>query len=128
MKLSKLCNLTKKAIEYYVQQELVFPCILENGYRDFSQNDIEILKEIALYRKLGLRVYEIKGILENQFGLKSFLYKRSIDMEKEKVKQDILNRLCDGEEIKNLEEEIKQYKSKFINYKKTAQLISKLFW
>lgn len=27
------CRLTKKAIEYYVEQQLVQPEILENGYR-----------------------------------------------------------------------------------------------
>jgi len=38
---SKITSLTKKAIEYYTEQELVFPSILENGYRDFSADDIE---------------------------------------------------------------------------------------
>lgn len=103
---SKLCNITKKAIEYYIQQGLVCPNILENGYRNFSKDDIKILKEISLYRKLGLSVYDIKGILENQSELKSFLYKKSIDIEKEKIKQDILNRLCNGAELKDLEDEI----------------------
>ncbi|MEG2956623.1 MAG: MerR family transcriptional regulator, partial [Clostridia bacterium] len=51
---SSLCNLTKKAIEYYVKKELVFPNTLENGYRNFSKQDIKILKQIALYRRLGL--------------------------------------------------------------------------
>lgn len=29
------CGLTKKAVEYYVEQELLTPLVLENGYRDF---------------------------------------------------------------------------------------------
>lgn len=32
---AKLCNLTKKAVEYYTEQGLISPNILENGYRDF---------------------------------------------------------------------------------------------
>lgn len=41
---SKVTNLTKKAIEYYIEQKLVFPNILDNGYRDFSENDIDWFK------------------------------------------------------------------------------------
>lgn len=32
---AKFCNLTKKAVEYYTEQGMVNPAILENGYRDF---------------------------------------------------------------------------------------------
>lgn|GEM_PF-844649 len=32
---SKITNLTKKAIEYYIERELIFPDLLDNGYRDF---------------------------------------------------------------------------------------------
>ena len=37
----KKCSLTKKAIEYYVEQGLVSPQIQENGYRVFSEEDVE---------------------------------------------------------------------------------------
>ena len=43
---AKLSNLTKKAVEYYTEQGLICPNILENGYRDFSEQDMEILKKI----------------------------------------------------------------------------------
>lgn len=43
--LCKVCGLTKKAVEYYVDQQLVQPQILDNGYRDFSQQDAEVLKK-----------------------------------------------------------------------------------
>lgn len=35
---AKLCNLTKKAVEYYAEQGLIYPNILENGYRVFSES------------------------------------------------------------------------------------------
>lgn len=50
------CRLTKKAVEYYVGQKLIWPKILENGYRDFSGEDVERLKKIATLRRLGLPV------------------------------------------------------------------------
>ncbi|MDD2999071.1 MAG: MerR family transcriptional regulator, partial [Candidatus Riflebacteria bacterium] len=43
---SKVTDLTKKAIEYYTEQGLISPAILENGYRDFNEKDVERLKKI----------------------------------------------------------------------------------
>ena len=41
------------------------PRILENGYRDFSDEDCEKLKQISLFRKLGLVLDEIKKVICN---------------------------------------------------------------
>lgn len=119
---AKLCNLTKKAVEYYAEQGLICPNILENGYRDFSEQDIEILKQIALYRRLGLSIFEIKSTLDNPEELKSILYKRTLELEQEKAKQDILQKLCDGESLEKLEQEINNINSKSIIIKKLMDL------
>lgn len=119
---SKLCGLTKKAIEYYTEQGLVTLNVLENRYRDFSKEDIEILKKIALYRRLGLSIFEIKSILARPNELKTILYKKTLELEKEKVKRDILQRLCSGESLENLEKEINNINSKSIIIKKLEEL------
>lgn len=119
---AKLSNLTKKAVEYYTEQGLICPNILENGYRDFSEQDMEILKKIALYRRLGLSIFEIKSILANSSKLKSILYKKTLELEQEKVKQDILQRLCNGEKLEKLEQEISNINSKSIIIKKLMEL------
>ena len=119
---AKLCNLTKKAVEYYTEQKLICPSILENGYRDFSKKDVEILKQIALYRRLGLSISEIKSILANPEELKSILYKKTLELEQEKAKQDILQKLCDGESLEKLEQEINNINSKSIIIKKLMEL------
>ena len=41
---SQYTGLTKKAIVYDVEQGLVCPAVLENGYRDFSGRDVERLE------------------------------------------------------------------------------------
>ena len=56
----KKCSLTKKAIEYYVEQGLVSPQIQENGYRVFSEEDVEKLKKVSILRNLGLPVSDIQ--------------------------------------------------------------------
>ena len=63
---SRLTKLTKKAIEYYSEQGLVFPTILENGYRDYKQEDIDRLKKIAVLRKLDISAVEIFEILNDK--------------------------------------------------------------
>lgn len=62
----KECNLTKKAVEYYIEQGLIAPSVRENGYRDFSDADITRLKKISVLRGLGLSVAEIEGVLAKQ--------------------------------------------------------------
>ena len=119
---AKRCNLTKKAVEYYTEQELVYPNTLENGYRNFSEEDVEKLKQIALYRNLGLSVYEIKVIFINKNELKSVLYKKTLEVEKEKAKKDILKRICEGESLEKLEQEINNINSKSIIIKKLMDL------
>lgn len=62
----KECKLTKKAIEYYTDQGLIKPSVSENGYRNFSESDIERLKKIAVLRGLGLSVSDINMVLDAQ--------------------------------------------------------------
>ncbi|MDE7477626.1 MAG: MerR family transcriptional regulator, partial [Lachnospiraceae bacterium] len=61
----KKCSLTKKAVEYYIEQGLITPSIQENGYRDFSMEDIIRLKKISILRGLGVPVSDIQSILED---------------------------------------------------------------
>lgn len=57
-------GLSRKAVEYYEEQGLVAPVILENGYRDFSGEDVARLEKIGVLRRLGLSVAEIRGLLD----------------------------------------------------------------
>jgi DNA-binding transcriptional MerR regulator len=61
-----LCGLTKKAVLYYEQQGLIFPDLLPNGYRNYSAQDIDILKEICVLRSCGLTIQQIKEILTSK--------------------------------------------------------------
>lgn len=119
---ANLCGLTKKAVEYYIGQGLISPAVLENGYRDFSKQDIKDLKQIALYRRLGLRISEIKRVLADSDEIKYILYKRKLELEEEKEKQNILQKLCDGEHVEDLEQEINEINSGSIIIKKLIDL------
>jgi DNA-binding transcriptional MerR regulator len=96
---SKNANLTKKAIEYYMEQELIFPTVLENGYRDFNQSDVERLKRISLFRKLGLSVQDIKTILADDTleNLQKIAIQKELSVQIEQAKKAVLDKLCRGQ-------------------------------
>ena len=119
---AKRCNITKKAIQYYVEQGLVVPKISENGYSDFSETDVEVLRKVSLYRCLGLSVSEIKKVLKSKDSLKGILYQRTLELEREKVKQELLKQVAEGAEIENLEEKISSIDSKSIIIKRLLDL------
>lgn len=52
----KKCKLTKKAVEYYGEQGLIKPVVMENGYRQFSDDDAMKLKKSQSCAVLGYRL------------------------------------------------------------------------
>lgn len=119
---AKKCNITKKAIQYYTEQGLIFPRVLENGYRDFSEQDANLLRKIVLYRKLGLGIAEIRRVLEDTGEIKSILYQRTLELEQDKVRCEFLRRLESGEDIENMEFEINNINSKSVIIKRLTEL------
>lgn len=61
----KEVGMTKRAIKYYEEEGLLSVRKDENGYRNYSSEDIEILKKISVYRKLGIGIKEIRLLLES---------------------------------------------------------------
>ena len=102
---SKATNLTKKAIEYYANQGLVFPEILENGYKYFNENDVEHLKKISVFRKIGLGTDDIKAILADEKGevLQKIAVQKELCVQREKAKQAILDQLSIGKSFAEIE-------------------------
>ena len=104
--IAKKCNITKKAVQYYVETGLLNPKILENGYKDFSEEDVNLLKKVVLYRKLGLGVVDIKIVIKNPEELSRVLYQKTLELEREKAKYELLKRIETGEKVEHLETEI----------------------
>ena len=61
----ELTGITSKNIRFYEKEGLISPKRSENGYRDYSNEDIEILKSIKLYRKLDISLEDIKLMQKN---------------------------------------------------------------
>ncbi|MBR1866764.1 MAG: MerR family transcriptional regulator [Lachnospiraceae bacterium] len=62
-------QITRANVRYYEKEGLLHPKRSANGYRDYSEEDIIRLKKIIIFRKLGLSIAEIQGILEGTLSL-----------------------------------------------------------
>lgn len=104
-----ITKLTKKAIEYYIEQGLIFPDVLENGYRDFSTDDIEKLKKIAVLRKLGLGTDDIKIALSDENGetLQKLSIQKELRLKQARAKQSLLDKLSTGKSFDEVSVELK---------------------
>lgn len=63
-KIAKEVEMTKRAIKYYEEKGLLSIKKDDNGYRNYTQEDVETLKKISIYRKLGISIDDIKKLLE----------------------------------------------------------------
>lgn len=50
----KEVGMTKRAIKYYEEKGLLTVNKDNNGYRNYSNQDVDTLKKISVYRKLGI--------------------------------------------------------------------------
>ena len=102
-------GLTRKAIEYYIAQGLIAPQTQENGYRAFSAEDVSRIRAIAVYRRLGVSVAEIREILDGDQAkaLGSILIRRRIGAQRQMKKDALLNRLATGTQIEEIQTELK---------------------
>lgn len=110
------CKLTKKAVEYYEQQGLISPRIENNGYRNYSNEDISILKEISVLRKLDMGIGDIRYILSSNnkpAAIAKCKYKMDLEIEKSIAKKNCLEQLMKDYNIEQtityIEEEIEKY-------------------
>ncbi len=67
--IENLLGLTRANIRFYEKEGLLTPERKENGYREYSEEDIAILKKIIIFRKLGISLPEIKEILNGDLDL-----------------------------------------------------------
>lgn len=57
-------GLDRATIRFYEKEGLIQPTRQENGYRSYSERDLNTLLKIKLLRQLGMSVYKIKGLQE----------------------------------------------------------------
>lgn len=79
-----LAGITKKNIRFYEEQGLLTPKRnAENGYRVYSEEDVEVLRRIRLLRKLGVPIEEIRQMFTGPRTLGDGMRRHLISLERE---------------------------------------------
>ena len=115
-------GLTRKAIEYYEEKGIIDPVRLENGYRDYSEKDVEILEKVALFTKLGLRLKEIREIIFDGGSLSSVLRTKQYELSVEEKKKEILEMIVKGADKSAIDEKVKSLEISDTIYKKLVNV------
>ena len=76
-------GLSKKAIRFYEEKGLIKVARKENGYREYSEDDVLALNKIKFLRMCGISVSDIKLLFENMVTLDDLLQKRKKEIESE---------------------------------------------
>lgn len=97
--LEKMLNISRANIRFYEKEGLLNPERKENGYREYEENEISILKKIIIYRKLGISIQNIKKIFDNDLTLGDAITDSMSSINSELTELAVSAKLC--RDIKN---------------------------
>lgn len=60
----KILNIPRANIRFYEKEGLISPERKQNGYREYSKDDLIQLKRIIVFRKIGVSINDIKKAYE----------------------------------------------------------------
>lgn len=90
-----LAGITKKNIRFYEDQGLLSPRRnAENGYRVYGDEEVRILRQIKLLRKLGLPIEEIRQMLSGTHTVGDGMRRHLVTLERERRNLDQAAALC----------------------------------
>ena len=76
-------GLSRATIRFYEKEQLLVPQRGGNAYREYSEDDITVLKKIIILRKLGFSVARIKDFLEEKVSLQELLEKNIQELQEQ---------------------------------------------
>lgn len=88
-------GITRANVRFYEKEGLLFPKRNPlNDYRDYSEEDVEILRKIMFLRNLGVPVEQIRLLEQEQAELSEILLERLKFLEQEQEKAEDACRVC----------------------------------
>lgn len=87
-------GLVRANIRYYEKEGLLCPVRRDNGYRDYSEEDLMLLKRIRLLRELGISLEEIRGLIRNPEELEEIMNQRIQSIEGEVLELNDAAAVC----------------------------------
>lgn len=76
-------GLTRANIRFYESKELFIPERGDNNYREYSKEDVETLKKIVLFRKLGMSIENLQELFSGNLSLEQSISEAKEDLEKQ---------------------------------------------
>ncbi|MFR8744336.1 MAG: MerR family transcriptional regulator [Peptoniphilus sp.] len=124
----KITGLTRKAILYYEDKGLIRPHKEENNYRSYSEEDVDRLLQISIYRKLGLSLLEIKNILSTkEKELASILRDRQYRLELEESKKNLFEKLIKSQDFEEIAKDLEALEKEETIYERLARIFPGYF-
>lgn len=125
-------GVTKRNIRFYEKEGLLSPGRdSDNGYRDYTEQDVEELKKIKLLRKLDMPMEEIRRMQQGTLTLEDALRRHMITLEREQKNLSTMHTLCgrmleEGEQLTTLNaqahllemDQMEQEGTRFVDIKK----------
>ena len=91
-----LVGITKKNIRFYEEKGLLSPGRnSENGYRDYGQIEVDVLRRIKLLRKLGVPIEEIRRMQEGAQTVGDGMRRHLVTLERERQNLEESVKLCE---------------------------------
>ena len=88
-------GITKKNIRFYEDQGLINPGRNDsNGYREYSEADVEFLLKIKLLRRLGVPIEEIRKMLAGKLTLSDCMDRHQVYLNHEKHNLELTGEVC----------------------------------
>lgn len=63
--LVKVSGVSHRTLRYYDEIGLLRPRVHDNGYREYTEAEVNLLQQILFYRELGFPLQKIKEILQS---------------------------------------------------------------
>lgn len=90
----ELVGITKKNIRFYENEGLLNPARSENGYRDYSDADVETLKKIKLLRSLSFPLEEIRMLQAGTLTMEDGARRHMVVLERSQTSLEKARCLC----------------------------------
>lgn len=90
-----LVGITRKNIRFYEAEGLLSPRRnSQNGYRDYGETEVEVLRRIKLLRKLGLPLEEIRQMQHGAYTVGDGMRRHLVSLERERQNLEAAIRFC----------------------------------
>ena len=114
-------GLSRSNVRFYEKEKLITPARNEsNGYRDYSDGDVENIKKIAYLRTLGISIEDIRNVIEEKAALREVIQKQNdmlngqiADLNRAKI---LCEKMLDAENMEYDDLKVEQYVTELEDY------------